>query len=141
MGSLWSADMADVQEREDLMTISVPGSLSTPTASSAAPAAAPAPAPSATAQADPKAAASTDTVKLSQAAQVRLLKQQGQLLSQIATNLSIPIATVDGYLGIQAPKPTATPAPAQQAAPSPATPSPAAQPQGPAVASEPPAKA
>jgi hypothetical protein len=139
MGSLWSADMADVQEREDLMTISVPGSLSTLTASSAAPAA-PALAPAATTQADPKAAASTDTVKLSQAAQVHLLKQQGQLLSQIATNLSIPIATVDGYLGIQAPKPTATPAPAQQAAPSPATPSPAAQPQGPAVASEPPAK-
>jgi len=40
-------------------------------------------------------------VKLSQAAQVHLLKQQGQLLSQIASKLSIPVATVDGYLGIQ----------------------------------------
>jgi hypothetical protein len=123
--------MADVQEREDLMSISIPGSLSTP--SSAASAAAPVAAPSATTQPDAKTAASTDTVKLSQAAQVRLLKQQGQLLSQIATNLSIPIATVDGYLGIQAPKPTVTPVPAQQPAQVQAAPTQTGQAQGPAV--------
>jgi DNA-binding NarL/FixJ family response regulator len=45
-----------------------------------------------------------DTVKLSQAAQVHQLKQQGQALSQIASNLGISVATVDGYLGVTVPK-------------------------------------
>jgi hypothetical protein len=90
------------------MTISVSGSHSTPPA-----AAEPVSAPSATTPPDLKTAAAADTVRLSQAAQVRLLKQQGQPLSQIASNLSIPVATVDSYLGIQAPKPAATPVPAQ----------------------------
>jgi hypothetical protein len=109
------------------MTISVSGSLSTPPS-----VAEPVSASSAVAQPSPKAAspADVDTVKLSQAAQVRLFKQQGQSLSQIASNLSIPVATVDGYLGIQVAKPTATPASAQQPAPS----------QGQGVASQPPAK-
>jgi hypothetical protein len=117
------------------MSISIPGSLSTP--SSAASAAPPVSAPSATTQPDPETAASTDTLKLSQAAQVHLLKQQGQLLSQIATNLSIPIATVDGYLGIQAPKPTLTPVPEQQPAQVQAAPTQTGQAQGPALVSQP----
>jgi hypothetical protein len=125
MESRWYVDIAEVQESEDPMTISVSGSHSTPLS-----AAEPVSAPSATTQPDPKTAAPADTVRLSQAAQVRLLKQQGQPLSQIASNLSIPVATVDGYLGIQAPKPTATPVPAQ----------PAVQAQAPATASQPPAK-
>jgi hypothetical protein len=127
MESLWSVDIGEVREREDLMTISVSGSLSTSPS-----VAEPVSAPSAVAQPSPKTAApaDADTVKLSQAAQVRLFKQQGQSLSQIATNLSIPMATVDGYLGIQVPTPNATPASAQ----------PPAQSQGQAVASPPPAK-
>jgi hypothetical protein len=109
------------------MTISVSGSLSTPPS-----VAEPVSVPSAVAHPSRKAAAPTDadTVKLSQAAQVRLFKQQRQSLSQIASNLSIPIATVDSFLGIQITKPTATSAPAQ----------PPAQSQGPAVASPPSAK-
>jgi DNA-binding CsgD family transcriptional regulator len=63
--------------------------------------------PSTPTTAQPAPTAGTDdTVKLSQAAQVHLLKQQGQTLSQIASNLSIPITTVDGYLGIAVTKPT-----------------------------------
>jgi DNA-binding CsgD family transcriptional regulator len=60
-----------------------------------------------------------DTVKLSQAAQVHLFKQQGQSPSQIAANLGISAATVDGYLGIAVPKATAAPAAATPSAPSP----------------------
>jgi hypothetical protein len=60
-----------------------------------------------------------DSVKLSQAAQVHLFKQQGQSPSQIAANLGIPAATVDGYLGIAVPK-----APAATAAGTPSAPSP-----------------
>jgi hypothetical protein len=87
------------------MAISIPGSLA---ASSSIGSTSPStPAPAQTTQSDPAAA---DTVKLSQDAQVHLLKQQGQSLSQIASNLSIPIATVDGYLGITVP---ATQQPAQ----------------------------
>jgi hypothetical protein len=50
-----------------------------------------------------------DTVKLSQAAQIHLFKQQGQSPSQIAANLGISAATVDGYLGIAVPKAPAAP--------------------------------
>lgn len=115
--------MEEVREGVDLMTISVSGSLTT-TPSAAEPVSA----PSAVAHPSQKAAAPTDadTVKLSQAAQVRLFKQQGQSLSQIASNLSIPIATVDSFLGIQTAKPPATSAPAQS--------------PGPAVAPQPSAK-
>ena len=60
-----------------------------------------------------------DSVKLSQAAQVHLFKQQGQSPSQIAANLGISAATVDGYLGIAVPK-----APAATAAGTPSAPSP-----------------
>jgi hypothetical protein len=65
------------------------------------------------------AKAPDDSVKLSQAAQVHLYKQQGQSPSQIATNLGISAATVDGYLGIAVPK-----APAAPVAATPSTPSP-----------------
>ena len=126
-GIAGSADIAVEEEREDLMTISVSGSLSAPLS-----VAEPVAAPSAAAQTSPKTAApaDVDSVKLSQAAQVRLFKQQGQSLSQISSNLSIPIATVDEYLGIQTPKPTATPVPVQ----------PPAQSQGETAASQAPAK-
>jgi DNA-binding CsgD family transcriptional regulator len=62
----------------------------------------------------------SDSVKLSQAAQVHLYKQQGQSPSQIAANLGITAATVDGYLGIAVPKAPAAPAVATPSAPSPA---------------------
>lgn len=62
----------------------------------------------------------SDSVKLSQAAQVHLFKQRGQSPSQIAANLGISAATVDGYLGITAPKASASaPAVATPSAPSP----------------------
>jgi hypothetical protein len=87
-----------VSERKDRMGISISTTLSAPL--SGAPLAR---SSDATTQPGPETHA--DTVKLSQAAQVHLLKQQGQTLTQIASNLSIPITTVDGYLGIAAPKP------------------------------------
>jgi DNA-binding CsgD family transcriptional regulator len=63
----------------------------------------------------------SDSVKLSQAAQVHLYKQQGQSPSQIAANLGISAATVDGYLGIAVLKaPASAPAVATPSAPSPA---------------------
>jgi hypothetical protein len=61
----------------------------------------------------------SDSVKLSQAAQVHLFKQQGQNPSQIAANLGISAATVDGYLGIAVPKAPAALAVATPSAPSP----------------------
>lgn len=94
------------------MTISVSGSVlrQTPAEPVSASAAIPEPSSRATAPTD------ADSVRLSQAAQVRLLKQQGQPLSEIASNLSIPVATVDGYLGIQVPTPAAAPPPMQSPA-------------------------
>ena len=72
----------------------------------------------------PKPAATTqDSVKLSQAAQVHLMKQQGHAVSQIAANLGIPVSAVDGYLGVSVPKAAAasiaasSPAPAKSPAP------------------------
>ena len=62
---------------------------------------------------------SGDSVKLSQAAQVHLFKQQGQSPSQIAANLGISAATVDGYLGIAVSKAPAAPAAGRPSAPSP----------------------
>src|SRR5882757_5717170 len=65
------------------------------------------------------AQAAGDSVKLSQAAQVHLYKQQGQSLSQIAANLGISAATVDGYLGIAVAKTSAAPVAGTPSAPSP----------------------
>jgi hypothetical protein len=42
----------------------------------------------------------TDTVKLSAAAQVRLLKTQGQTLAEIAFNTALSAEAVNSYLGI-----------------------------------------
>jgi hypothetical protein len=92
------------------MTLSVSGSFSSQ------------PAPAAHSPSDPSsdsdagatqkpAVASADTVKLSQAAQVHLFKQQGQSLSQIAANLGVSVGTIDGYLGIAVAKVASTPAP------------------------------
>ncbi|WP_433964794.1 hypothetical protein [Tunturiibacter gelidiferens] len=96
------------------MAVSISGSLSSQ--STVAP---PSPAESTPAEVVQKpVAAIGDTVKLSQAAQVHQLKQQGQALSQIASNLGISVATVDGYLGVTVPKAAsvATAAPIAKAA-------------------------
>jgi hypothetical protein len=58
-----------------------------------------------------RAEAAHDSVKLSQAAQIHLFKQQGQSPSQIAANLGISTASVDGYLGIAVAKAVSGPAP------------------------------
>jgi DNA-binding CsgD family transcriptional regulator len=74
------------------------------------------------------AQAAGDSVKLSQAAQVHLYKQQGQSPSQIAANLGISAVTVDGYLGIAVAKAPAAapsaPSPEPVAAQAPAQPTP-----------------
>jgi hypothetical protein len=60
----------------------------------------------------------TDTVKLSQDAQIQLLAQQGQSPSEIAQNLGIAAITVAAYLGeVPLPPP---PAPEPQNSPAPA---------------------
>ena len=59
------------------------------------------------------AALQPDTVKLSPSAQAQQLEQQGQSLQQIATDLSLPVAIVSGYLGIASVIVASTPAPAQ----------------------------
>jgi hypothetical protein len=81
------------------MAISIPSSFAASSSIASTSPSTPAPV-----QATQGAPSDADTVKLSQAAQVHLLKQQGQSLTQIASNLSIPITTVDGYLGITVPK-------------------------------------
>jgi DNA-binding NarL/FixJ family response regulator len=43
-----------------------------------------------------------DTVRLSESQQVYQLYNQGQQISQIATTLSLPVETVNNYLGISA---------------------------------------
>ena len=84
------------------MAVSISGSLSSQSA-----VAPPSPAEStATEVVSKPVSAIGDTVKLSQAAQVHQLKQQGQALSQIAENLGISVASVDGYLGVTVPKAT-----------------------------------
>jgi hypothetical protein len=60
---------------------------------------------------------STDTIKLSQDAQIQLLAQQGQSPSEIAQNLGIAAITAAAYLG-EAPLPP-PPAPEPQSGPSP----------------------
>jgi len=42
----------------------------------------------------------TDTVTLTEAQQVYNLYNQGQTVSQISTSLSLPVSTVNNYLGI-----------------------------------------
>jgi hypothetical protein len=76
------------------MTPSISGTLS------ARPTDTPVPAPVVTQQA-PQTQPS-DTVALSQSAQVSQLHEQGQNSSEIAENLGIPVSTVDSDLGIVA---------------------------------------
>jgi len=47
-----------------------------------------------------KIAPTQDTVKLSDGAQVRLLKTQGQTVSEIAVNTALTTEVVNSYLGI-----------------------------------------
>ncbi len=84
------------------MSISISNSLSMPLTSTS-------PSTKATSEPAHPSSVSEVTVKLSQAGQVHMMKQQGMSLSQIASNLSITVATVDGYLGIQVPKAVSTP--------------------------------
>jgi hypothetical protein len=44
--------------------------------------------------------ASTDTVKLTQNAQIHALEQQGQAISEIANSLGVTVASVDSVLGV-----------------------------------------
>ncbi|MFZ1011100.1 MAG: hypothetical protein WAN65_29950 [Candidatus Sulfotelmatobacter sp.] len=44
-------------------------------------------------------ASSADTVRLTEAQQVYQLYNQGQAVSQIASNLSLTVSAVNGYLG------------------------------------------
>jgi hypothetical protein len=59
---------------------------------------------------------STDTIRLSENAQIQLLVQQGQSPAEIALNLGVAVTVVDGYLGVAAPTP---PTPEPQSGPSP----------------------
>ena len=61
-----------------------------------------------------------DTVKLSAAAQAKLMHRQGQSPALIAATLGTNVAAVDGYLNINVAKQTSaepTPAPTEQAEP------------------------
>lgn len=96
------------------MTVSISGSFSVSSSTTAALSTPPA------AEVENNATAgSADTVKLSQTAEVHLLQQQGQGLSEIAANLGISLASVDGYLGVAVAKApaaassTTVPAPSQ----------------------------
>jgi hypothetical protein len=51
----------------------------------------------------------TDTVKLSQTAQIHALKQSGQGVSAIASALGVSLASVDSVLGIAVTAAAATP--------------------------------
>lgn len=51
-------------------------------------------------QVQQSASASADTVTLTAAQQVYNLYNQGQTVSQISTSLSLPVSTVNNYLGI-----------------------------------------
>jgi hypothetical protein len=73
-----------------------------------------------------------DTVKLSSAAQAKMMHRAGQSPSLIAATLGTNVATVDGYLNIKmavqaaataAPAPAAQPAPTGKATPAAPTPS------------------
>jgi DNA-binding CsgD family transcriptional regulator len=72
------------------MAISIPDTLpSQPAVSLPEPDATPSP-----------AEATTDTVKLSEDARIRLLTQQGQSPDEIAQNLGVAVSTIEGYLGV-----------------------------------------
>jgi uncharacterized protein YggE len=71
------------------------------------------------------APAQTDTVKLSQSAQIHAMKQQGQRASQIASSLGVSVASVNSILGIAVAAPVA--AVAVKTAPAPAMPVPVAK--------------
>ena len=83
-----------------------------------------------------------DTVKLSLAAQAKMMHQAGQSPALIAATLGTNVASVDGYLNIKVAAPAAaTPAPAPAAQPEPATeaaPAPQAKPAKPAPTATPP---
>jgi hypothetical protein len=81
------------------------------------------------AKAAPQAAATTarpvlqpDTVKLSAAAQARIMRQAGQSPALIAATLGTNVSSVDGYLGITVAKQAATPMPAAAPSPNPTAP-------------------
>jgi hypothetical protein len=59
---------------------------------------------------------STDTIRLSEEAQIQLLVQQGQSPTEIALNLGVSVTVVDGYLGVAVPT---APTPEPQSGPSP----------------------
>jgi DNA-binding CsgD family transcriptional regulator len=86
------------------MTVSVSGPSSTPpTHAQPAPATRP-----------HKPAPQDDTVKLTESQQVQALVQQGDSVSEIATDLSLSTTIVDSYLGIQAAVPAIPAAPVTQ---------------------------
>jgi DNA-binding NarL/FixJ family response regulator len=58
------------------------------------------PRPAAARPAQPTTNASADTVRLSESQQVYQLYNQGQQVSQIASNLSLTVQAVNSYLGI-----------------------------------------
>jgi hypothetical protein len=61
---------------------------------------------------------SQDTVRISQAAQAKMMHRQGLSVAVIATSLGTNVASVDGYLNIKAATQAAatpTPAPTEQA--------------------------
>ena len=63
--------------------------------------------PAATAKQPTKIEPASDTVRLSDRAQVHLLRTQGQTVAQIATSTDLTAQAVDSYLGIaQAPVPS-----------------------------------
>ena len=57
-------------------------------------------APAATAKQPIKIEPASDTVRLSDSAQVHLLRTQGQTVAQIATSTALTAQAVDSYLGI-----------------------------------------
>jgi len=59
-----------------------------------------------TVQQPPKSGPTTDTVQISEGAQVRLLKSHGQTVEQIAANTALSAQTVNSYLGITEPAAT-----------------------------------
>jgi hypothetical protein len=61
-----------------------------------------------------KPAPQDDTVQLTESQQVQALVQQGDSVSQIATDLSLSTTIIDSYLGIQAAVPPIPAAPVTQ---------------------------
>lgn len=64
-------------------------------------------APAASTEQASSATLKEDTVKLSVAAQAKLMHQQGKSPALIAASLGVKVAAVDGYLGIKAAAPVA----------------------------------